>query len=418
MSVRGTIVIADLARDAARVGLAALGDQSVEVPAEFALPQRVALVLGDAGIVALAGGAAAGARTDAHTLVFNRLQKSLPRVGDSELRSRLAAANWGALCEELTGRGLVGPEGCVGYVIPHHLSTQPLLEEFRAACAASSVRPVGFVHEAAALALGFVRSPLLTKTLDGGGGRATFCLLVASDESEVDVVCFDYSAEHPPRRELLIRDFFHADCAGLSKSLEGRSWAAGITHLVSVEDEAVEAESLAPLVALFKADGARVEKRRFKASAARRLKIGGAAHVARCCHGRGGAGEEYSISNAYGIGVQTDRKRFHPIIDGLTASAVEDFPRRAEQTFALRGQPGAQLRLDLRCGYSDRVAETIPLGVATVGVSDLARRAGRGEAVNVAVTLDAPGAGQFTLESATTRRPLASLPFVLPSLVS
>ena len=418
MSVEGRIIIADLTREVARVGLAALDDPTVEVSADFGLPQRVAIRQEEAGLITLAGEEEASVRSDARTLVFNRLHKLLPRVGDAELRSRLIGALWRALCEELEKSGLVRPEGnCVGYVIPHHLSTQPLLEEFRAVCAGASVQPVGFVHEAAALILGFVRSPLFPKVFPTGGERATICLVVAYDEMGVDVACFDYSDARPPRRELVIRDFFHSTCVGLKKALEGRAWSGAVTHLISVEDEEVAGGALAALVAVLQGDDGAAAKKRFQTPGAHRLKIKGAAYVAQCCHGRGDPAAEFSISSAYNVGVQIDLKRFHPIMDGQQASMVYDFPRRAAQTFALQGQPGGELRLNLCCGYSERMAEAIPLGVMGVATGELARGAGRGAAVTVAVTLDAPGGGQFMLETPETGRPLGSQSFVLPSLV-
>lgn len=418
MSVDGRIIIADLTRAEARVGLATLGESAVEVPDDFRVPQRVAVRQGATGLSTVGGEAAADARADAHTVVFNRLHKLLPRMGDAGLRSRLAAAAWGALCLGLERRGFVEPATrAAAYVIPHHLSTQTLLEEFRTACAGASVRPVGFVHEAAALVLGFVRAPLLPEAFPAGDQRATICLVVAYDETGVEVACFDHSAAGTARRRLLIRDFFHTTCVGLKKALEGRPWAGAVTHFVSVEDEGVRGGALEALIEVLQSGGAGATKKRVQTQGAHRLKIEGAAYVAQCCHGRGDPSEEYSVSNAYSVGVQVDSKRFHAVLDGQEASAADHFPRRASQTFALQGQHGGKLRLNLCCGYSGRISEAIPLGDVVLPAGEFGRGVSRKPAVTVAVVLDATGGGQFVLETAGTKRPLATQSFVLPGLL-
>jgi hypothetical protein len=411
------IIIADLTRERAQVGLASPDSPGVEVPEEFSLPQRAIIRQETAGLLTLAGDAAAGIQSDANTLVFNRLHRLLARVGDGELRSHLAGALWGALCEELEARGLTDSTGSSAvYAILHHLSPQPLLDDFRAACAGASVPLHGFVHEGAALVLGFIRSAMFPKVFSGDEVRATVCLVVAYAETGVDVVCFDHEVTATTRRELVLRDFFHSNSVSLAKALDGRDWWGAVTHFISVEDVAMsEAEQEQVAATMRIASGVKATKKRFQTARAQRIKIKGAAYVARCCHGRGDPTEEYLISNAYHVGVQINRERFHPVLAMREALLTNQFPHRAAQTFSLRGQSGGQLRVNVCCGYSGRMGEAIILGVMTTG--DLTRPAGREFAFTVAFTLDAPGGGQFMLETVDSRQPLGSQNFILPGLV-
>lgn len=368
----------------------------------------------------LAGEEAMEAREDNSTLIFEQPARDLPLIEDAELQALLLSGFWRSVGQGLTSRGLMrAGEQAVGYVVPPYCFPLPLLESLRASCAGESpLKLVGIVQEAAALVLGFLRSEAFQPGAPVAAADApvTICLVVASEEQAVDVVCFDHARVTPTRHRVLIRDFFQTTCAELSARLRDCDWLGTFSLLVIVEDPALPQSAQSALDAPLQAITDGVARRHLRTPAASEMKLRGGAHVALCAAGVAPDEQEYDVAHACHIGLQIDQQHFQPVIHKEAWAGLTEFPHLAAQAFRLRGSPGNALRLNFYSGYSTRVADAVPLGHAMLGQEELAQLSGAA-ALAAAVRLDAPGGGEFLLGLLPENRALRRQAFTLPGLV-
>lgn len=413
--------MADWTCGAALVGIFAEGVRGWLLESELSLPARLAVRQEQADVLrVMAGEEAAEAREDAGTLVFEQPARDLPLMEDPELQTLLLAGFWRALTSELLLRGLLRDgEQAAGYVVPSHRFPLPLLECFRAAGAGE--RPLklsGFVREAAALVLGFLRSEAFRSEAGAmqSGAPLTICLVAPSDEQAVDVACFDYERETPTCQRVLIRDFFQTTRAEASERLRDCDWLGGLSLLVLVEHPALHASAQSAFRATLEAVAAGVACPRWQLDTAPKLKLYGGAHVALCAAGRAPDEQEYDISHVCHIGLQIDQQHFRPIVTKDAWSHLTGFPHLAAQAFRLRGHPGNAMRLNFYSGYSTRVADAVPLGHTILRQEDVTRLTGPAT-LTAAVRLDTPGSGEFLLGLLPENRVLCRQAFTLPGLV-
>lgn len=416
----GRLIVVDWTRGAALAGVFAEGAGGWRLESELCVPSRLAVRRGaEEGVRVLACTEAADAREDADTLVFEQPAQDLSRIEDAELQTLLASGFWRALERELVARGALreGARAAAGYVVvPHHFPL-PLLENFRAACAGEDrLKLVGFVHEAAALVLGLLRSESSRPDEGAASDSATTCLVTAYDEQTVDVACFDQERTSRAVTRVLVRDFFRTTCATLSARLHDCDWLGAFTHLAVVEDPSLPEHARAALEAPLRAVADGVAYRRRQTSGATKLKLDGGAYVALCAAGRAPDPQEYDIAHACHIGVQTDQEHFRPVIHKDDWARLSEFPHVAAQAFRLRGQPASALRVNFYGGYSTRVADAVPLGHTTLGREELSR-VEAAASLTAAVCLDAPCGGEFLLGLLPDNRVLRRQPFTLPGLV-
>lgn len=419
----GRLVIADWTGGAARVGVFAHGARGWRPEPPFVVPARIAVGLErEGGPRVLAGAEAGGVQEDADTLLFEHPVRDLPLMEDAELQDLLLKGFWGAVSRGLAERGLLRlGEETAGYVVTPHRFPQPLLTSFIAGCAGERpLRLAGCVQEAAALALGFLRSDDFRR--EGGaaltGGACTVCLVAAGDEQTVDVVCFDYAREATGIHRVLIRDFFRTACAEVSGRLLECDWLGAFSLLAVAVGDALPESARVALEALLPASDGGGTVMRLPAARAAELKLLGAAHVAFCAAGRAPDAEEYDVAHACHVGLQVDQKHFHPIIDKGAWSQSADFPRPAAQAFRLRGHAGHALRLNLYGGYSTLVSDAVPLGSTTLWQDELSRLKGSSSALTAVVRMDAPGSGELLVGVLPENRVLRRQPFTLPGLVT
>lgn len=417
---RERIIIADFTREAARIGVTDSEAQAVVILDEFEFPLRAAVRQTATEVLAFAGDEARDIRRDAHTLVFNRLHDLLLRMEDVELQSYLTEALWRTLCNSLTQRGVIdAARPNIGYIIPPYLSSRPLLENIRSSCAEERrVRMAGFAHEAAALVVGFLRSALFKSSEVASHSNETTCLVVAYDEQDIDVICFDYAKESAIRHQVRVRDFFRVSQTELSDRFARSDWLNSLSRLISVEATSMSGEAGRDLMKILKPFTGSASQHRYRTGGAHKLKIKGAAYIAQCCLGRGRAADEYVVSTAYHVGVQLNREAFHPLLTKNEMARIDSYPHRCVQPFTIRGEPGEQLQLSLLCGYSDQMSEATLLGRATMSGQDLSAVMHKGDAILMTLLrFDAPGCGELVLGSLLDNKIIARQPFVLPGLV-
>ncbi|HVG19054.1 MAG TPA: hypothetical protein VNI02_08365 [Blastocatellia bacterium] len=390
---------------------------------EFTIPYRVAVRDEDAGMSMYAGEESAGMREDDRTLVFDDLHTELLRIEDTELQSELARAFWREICRELSQRGLLEHSGqpVAGYVIPHYLSPPDLLERIREACAGERETVAGFFSEAASLLVGFLRAEVFASMASefDNSGPLTVCLVVAEDDGELNVACFDYSSEAAGAVSILLRDYFRTTYAQLSDRLKASDWLGAFSALVSLESTELARPSKESLDATLDAVSAGIVREQYQVAGLDGLKARGAAHLAALCSGRGAASGEYRIEVACHIGVRVSRSSFHPVISKEEFARIVDFPYSSLQTFKLEGRPGNEMRVQLYCGSSDRVEDSTLLGHLTLSQSELASLTSGNESVVVAIVkLDTQGSGEFTLGLLPDNRIIGSQSFTLPGLMA
>jgi hypothetical protein len=277
---------------------------------------------------------------------------------------------------------------------------------------------VGFTNAAVALILGFLRSEEVSSEWIQivRSQQATVCLVVASDESTVDVACFDYAFAAPRQHRILIRDHFQTTCGGLLSRLRDCDWLGSFSQLVVIEDPTLPQSAQSALTVPLQAISDAVKPYRQKVTNASQLSVRGASHLALCASGRASDDQEYDIGHSCHIGIQIDQQYFEPVIAKKSWKNVTEFPHLAAQTFRLRGRPGDALRLNLFSGYSTRVADAVPLGYTILAQEELTHLSDAG-AFTAVVRLDASGSGEFLLGLIPENRVVHRQPFRLQGLV-
>jgi hypothetical protein len=414
------IIIADLTEEMTRIGITASDVANVIIPANFDFPLRAAVRNTASGLLTLAGREAADVKADAQTLVFNRLNRLLPRIEDAELQSQLSGALWTAFCNALSGDGLIDSgKRSVGYVIPHHLSTQSLLENFRMASAGESrVRMCGYVNETAALVMGFLRSlNFKLDELDFSSMKTVF-LIVAHDEQNIETVCFNYYRESASRHYIVVRDFFHTNASELYERFAEGDWLKDLSLIISVENASISEEARRGLIGGLEPLASTAEKKRYYTGGTRKLKIKGAAYIAQFCEGRIASPDEYHISTAFNVGIQLDQQRFRSLLTKDEIATVETYPHQVAQPFHISGEPGAELSINLLCSYGEQVKDSILLCRMKITGEALAAVARAKDPIIISVLrFDSPGSGEIVLGLVSGNQTLERRRFVLPGLV-
>jgi hypothetical protein len=395
-------------------------------PGGLRLPWRVALRLEGDEILTLAGDEVADTRSDGRSLVFDRLDLDLQRIGDEQLQFDLAGGFWHTLCRRLEEHGMLEDGGhAAGYVITPHSYTPTLLRNFRAACASEPRMMVaGFVDEALALALGFVRSEHFDRAVveDGSSAHTSFCLVTAVGSEQVEVTYFNYCEEAAPRRRrrIEIRDFFRATSGDLGARLRSRQWPQELTGLFS--ELALIADRELPDVVRSDIEralaGAGCTPSRYGVADLQRLKAGGVSVLANSALGRGDESCEYEVEAAVGIGVQVSREEICPVLPPETLARLHDFPHTARKAFRLRAGPSERLELRLCCGFTGRADEALTLGSVALNPGDLgALRPSSPADLVVTVSLDTPGGGDFSVSTFPEGVEIGRASFTLPGLI-
>lgn len=420
----GRTIIVDLTRDSARVCVVDPGSPPNEVMNELIIPYRVAVRDEETDVRMFAGEEAADIQEDGSTIIFDNLHTELPRIEDTELQSELAKAFWREICRKLLKEGWLETSGqpVAGYVIPHYLSPPVLLERFREACAGETpVKVAGFFSEAASLLIGFLQSEAFVPVageLDDSQ-PLTICLVIAADDGEMEVACFDYSREAGGRISILLRDYFRTTYADLSARLQASDWLGTFSVLISLESPELARASKESLDATLGAVSIDIVREQHQVAGLAGLKAKGAAYIAGRSLGRGVASGEYGIETACHIGVRINQSSFHPIIAKEEFAQIVDFPYSSLRAFKLQGRPGNEMRIQLYCGSSDRVEDSTLLGHLTLSQSELVSLTSRNESALVAVVkLDAQGSGEFTLGLLPDNRIIGSQSFTLPGLIA
>jgi hypothetical protein len=411
------IVIVDWSRSATQVGVFAETARGWQLQSEMTMAARLVVMnqLGGEPCV-LAGDQAANATADGETLIFEQPAVDLPRLEDPELQTLLLAGFWRGLGENLNARELLRADcPAAGYLVTPYRFSQALLQKFRACCAAErSLKFCGHVHEAAALAVGFLRSEIFEDAMPAAG-PVTLCLVVAASEQKIDVVCLDYTRAAGALHRIVIRDFFQTTCAQLSERLHECDWLGLFSRMFILQEPSLKEDIQAALNAPLQAIAAGCSCDRHQWAGASQLKLRGAAHIGLCAGGQAPDEQEYDVTHACHIGVQIDQQHFQPVIHKDEWARLTEFPYLAAQAFRLSGRPGNALRLNFCSGYSTSVAEAASLGHAMLWHEDLAQL--EGAALTAAVRLDAPGDGEFLLGLMPENRALRRQEFTLPGLV-
>lgn len=423
MMLSERLLILDLTEDTPRAMAAGGGQETFDIPAETL---RVALRAEPdglppglpPGLVDRAGAEAVEWLEDDRTLVVEKAVECAPMIEDAELQTRLLRAVWDAIRREVEQRSQA--RRTLGYIIPPANYPVELLERWRRCCAEDrSFKIAGFVTEAAALTVGFLQSEFFKQAASDGDLSAPGAIgLIVADGDAIEVVCFDYDLDPSGRRRARIRDRFRTDCDSFAARLNASDWLNRLSSLVSLKSPDFDHRSQEVFAAVQEAVGRDVKRRTFRTPSPSLLKLQGAAHVARCCAGRGDLPDEYVIETAFNVGLRISQHQAHPILRKEDAARIAAFPHEAVKTFKLRGVPGAEWRLSLYCGYSELVAESTLLGSCLLKRPELKKLADSGATTLAAsVRLDAPGAGELILRLLPDDQVVGRAPFTLPGLV-
>lgn len=417
-----TLIVVDWKSREARVAIFAERFPGFELLSEFSTSTRCVICYEHSGVISNRAGAdAVDIQEDERTIVFDRLGRDLSRIDDPELQTELLNCFWHELHQELLQRRiLVEGQAAPVFVIPPVRFPPALLERFRVECAKETpLRLIGFINPAVALVLGFLRSAEVSGQLVQivGQDQATVCLVVASGELTVDVVCFDYAFASPRQHRILVRDHFQTTCEGLLSRLQKCDWLGSFSRLVVIEDLTLPQSAQSTLNVPLDAISDAVTPHHRKLANASQLSLKGAAHVALSATGRAPDEQLYEIMRACHIGLQIDKQSFEPIIAKNSWKTETEFPLFAAQTFRVLGRPGDALRLNLYGGYSTRVADAVPLGQTMMAQEELAELTVAGVFTAV-VRLDTPDSGEFVLGILPENRALSRQSFSLPGLVS
>lgn len=420
MTTQQTIIV-DLTGDLARICVADSGVRNVEVRNQLIVPCRIAVQDDEAGLRFFAGNKTANISEDDRTLMFDNLPTDLPGIEDEELQSELALSFWNEVCETLLSEGLLkGPvEAARGYIIPDHHSPPDLLERIRAACAKETPSIAGFCHEGISLVMGFLQSSAFSTVLRNFDCSlpVPICLF-AADNNALEVACFDYLLADDARVSILLRNYFRTTYNDVFRRLKHSDWDDRLSVLCALETPNLADSAREVLDALFYVVSTDdVVKERQLMPELPWLKARGAAHIACCCSGRVATPVEYNIETAWHIGVRLDQESFHPLVTRKRFEEVKDFPHSALQTFKLQGRPGNEMRVQLYCGFSDRIEDSTLLGQLTLSQPELVSLASNESALAAVLKLDTHGSGEFTLGLLPDDRIISSMAFTLPGLV-
>jgi hypothetical protein len=409
----------DLTTRPVRFGIAsANGPLSVEVLSELSLPWRVAIQLDENDeLHRFTGNETLQINEYGHTLIFDEVQTSIPRIKDKELRALLLGELWKAVGQTL-GSFLSAHRPPPIYVISPYFYSQSLLDEMREASLSGPVRLAGFVHEAASLLLGTIQTDIFSQMTEGLSFHelATLSLIAAYEDASVDVACFDYSLEGDGSHRILIRDYFHTTDDNLRTRLEKCDWLDQFAKLLLLASQGCDAESNKALTNTLRTLSLDAAVTRHEILKLTNLKMTGAAHIARCCGGTGDK-SRYVLDIVYNIGVQVEQDRFHPILSKDEMSRLTIYPHTVAQTLQVQGDPGNQMRLDLYCGQSDVVGDGILLGGFTLSRQDLMANASTISPLALFATMKTPGSGEITLGLLENDRVIDRVPFTVPALV-
>jgi hypothetical protein len=410
------ITIIDLTGEIAQAGEAA--NDCVQIFDDFALPYRVAISKADGQIQAFAGKECEGLHEDRNTLIFDHLNLCLPGMADENLLSLVITSFWNTLSTSLSAPGA---SGATAYIITDYRYPASLLERFRALCKVNAgLHLAGFISEEAAFLMGFINTEAFGKRVAevNASRPVTFCAVAASDEREVVVACFDYWIGAKEERYLVIRDFFRARFDLLIGKLESRDWRNQVSQLLSIEAADLPGSRrtwLEKAIHCVRADACRITLERQFIS---RLKLDGAARIARCRRGRGSEQDNYNIETAYNIGVQIEQGRFHPISTRQSAASINQFPFTVAQAFHVRGKLGTRLNLNFYCGRSDIIEDSTQIASITLSEQETAALSkSPSMALAVRVRMDTRGSGEVALERLPDNGVIASQAFTLPGLV-
>lgn len=405
-------VIVDWTRKPARAGVFTRGSGGLRLKKESIIQTSIAIRCESGTLEILFGDEAEDLQEDSRTLVFQHPELALPRIEDRELQAQLIMGFWRALEQKLMRDGLLeaGSEA-VGYLIVPHNFPPSILDIVRENCSGErSVKLIGIAHSAAALVLGFLRLEQVSTVTDSLANPATTCLVVAHEESLVEVVCFDQSLT-AARLNITIRDFFQTTSREFSARLRDCDWLGIFTRTVLIADEKLPAKSHAMIATPLSAvtDGMQPQEVLWPGSS--HVKLMGGAYLAACASRLVNDSQECSISHTLKVGVQIGKEFFHSIIPSNNRDACI-----AAQAFKLQGRIGNTLRLSFWCGYSTRVSDATPLGNALLTRSDL-NELTHSSSLGVVVQLDSPGSGEFLVGIMPENRMVRRLPFRLPPLM-
>jgi hypothetical protein len=411
-------MIVDLTGPEAWISMFGTRGPAAESSSEFSLPWAVAFQYRDGSLLKLAGEDLRDLAEDDGTILFDCLHEDLHRIQDEKAREQIIRTFWDAIrLNTAERRQLPVGQRAVAHAIVPYQYPQPLLESFRAVCVSEERDLVlrGFINEAVAVVVGFVRSPYFIAETSGVTA-ARICLVVTDVPDDTMVICFDYRKELPAHCFIRIQDFFRTSCVGLAERMRSAAWLSdthGLFSLASArlgEEQSVELER-----ALGRVVGPMVVRNPIED--VRELRRSGATYLAACCLGRGEGDEEFVISAAADIGVQMNRESIYPIVRREASVGEREYPHEAVTIFKLNQLPEHELEVNLYSGFSGWVDDSVRLASARISVKELASQLNKAELI-VTVNLKAVGHGVFRVDRAFDGRSLATGEFTLPGLVA
>lgn len=413
-------MIVDLTGPEASVSVRGKRGSSAGAPSEFTLPWAVAFRYRDSALLELAGEDVRNLVEDDDTILFDRLHEDLHRIQDAETQEKIIRTLWDAIRRNAAELKLLNSGGrAVAHVIVPYQYPQPLLESFREVCTTEERDIVlrGFINEAVAVAVGFVRSPYFSSDTSGMTS-ARICLIATDVPDDTTVVCFDYRKELPNRYFIRIQDFFHAPCASLAERMRSAAWLSGTHGLFSLATPRLGEEQSADLErALSRVVGPMVIRNTI--DDVHMLKRNGATHLAACCLGQAKGNEEFVISAAADIGVQMNRRSIYPMVRREGVMGEREYPHEAVTIFKLNKLPDHELEVNLYGGFSGWVDESVQLASARISVEELAVQPKKSDLeLIVTVKLESVGQGEFKIDRARGGVSLAVGEFTLPGLVA
>ena len=412
------VTTVDLTRPEATVRVTGRRGRSAGAPVELTLPWAVAFRLQGSAVRGFAGDDLSNLLEDSETILFDRLHEDLPRIQPKSAK-RIVSTFWEAVRSKLRQRGLLDLDGKLKvHVIVPYQYPQTLLESVREGCAGAepAVLLQGFINEALALVMGFVRSPYFTSDTSGMTS-ARICLMTIEAGDLCNVVCFDYFKEQPARHFIRIQDFFKATCAELPARLKSTTWLDSTHGMFCLTPRELAEEHRKELEQTLNS-ATRPMVIRHSVNNAHELTLAGGTHLAACCLGQGESGDDFVISTAIDIGVQVNQSSMYALVRREGLAGERAYPHERVETFKLSRLSENDLEVNLYSGFSESLTDCVQLSSARIPVKDLSLSQKRSSAeLTIAVSLDSPGHGTFGINRALDGQILAKGEFTLPGLI-
>jgi hypothetical protein len=350
---------------------------------------------------------------------FRDLAYELPRIEDASVRAFLLQSFLQLVSQELAARGLIqSDDQAATYLIVAPVFVLPDLDGLRLACHQPPLSVCGFFQEALALSVGFLRSEFAARiqTELQTSGRVTACLMVAIDETRIEIACLNLSFEPPNRYQIEICDFFKSECDQLSLRLRESDWLGSFSRLLLVTAHDLPPLTIATVAALAEAIADDAVTERHVSDDVSDLKTRGAEYIAACAERESEDDLSYLVTHACHIGVQVSHDQFRPIFSKSDVRLIENFPAMAAQGFRLRG-PKEPLRLNFYAGYSTRIDEAALIGQVTVTPSEQSQLTGE-DILTTVIQLDTAGAGELSVGRMPANEVWQRAQFCLAGLVT